>query len=112
MPPSQVRWISRYAGGRLILVVTVYDGERGLLTRSNCSRIHSREKRNRSTRAGSTNGRQVVEDVLGVDADVVLDEALAAQALEQGVGVLVGGQAHQPAERGGSDRSGSRATAP
>ena len=56
MPPSQVRWMRRYAGGRLIRVVMAYDGERGLLTRSNCSRIHSRLKRNESTRAGSTNG--------------------------------------------------------
>ena len=35
MPPSQVRWISRYDGGRLSLVATVKLGSRGLLSRSN-----------------------------------------------------------------------------
>ena len=56
MPPSQVRWMSRYDGGRFSLVAMVNDGSRGLLIRSNWVRIHSREKRNRSTRVGSAKG--------------------------------------------------------
>ncbi len=67
MPPSQVRWISRYAGGRLSLIAIVYDGSRGSLIRWNWVRIHSREKRKRSTLVGSTNGDEVVEQLAGVD---------------------------------------------
>ena len=66
MPPSQVRWMSRYDGGRLIRVVTAYDGERGLLTRSNwlahpvagepepldASRLHERVRGSRAPAAG------------------------------------------------------------
>ena len=57
-------------------------------------------------------GGQVVEDRLRVDLDPLLDEALAAQAVQQGVGVLVDGEPHQAAHRGRQRRSGSRATAP
>ena len=58
IPPTQVRWRSRYDGGRLSLIATVYAGSLGLLIRWNCPRIHSRVKRNRSSFVGSTNGER------------------------------------------------------
>ena len=48
--------MSRYDGGRLSFMPTVYAGSRGSLMRANWVRIHSRENRNRSTWVGSTNG--------------------------------------------------------
>ena len=56
MPPSHVRWMRRYDGGRFSFVATVYAGSLGLLMRLNWDRIHSRLNRNRSTLVGSTNG--------------------------------------------------------
>ena len=58
MPPSQVRWMRRYDGGRLSFIAIVYVGSRGLLMRWNCARIHSRVNRNLSTLVGSTNGER------------------------------------------------------
>ena len=101
MPPSQVRWMSRYDGGRLILVV---DGvRRGARVVDPLELLaHPVAGEAEPLDAGRLDERgEVVEDLLRVDVDVVLDEALAAQALEQRVGVLVGGQPHQPAQRGG-----------
>ena len=67
MPPSQVRWMRRYDGGRLSLVASVNAGTRGLLTRSNCARIHSRVKRNALDPRRLDEGREVVQDLLRVD---------------------------------------------
>ena len=58
MPPTQVRWMRRYDVGRLSLVATVNDGFRGLLTRSNCSRIQARVNVNVSWRVGSMKGER------------------------------------------------------
>ena len=56
--------MSRYDEGRFSLVAVVNAGLRGLLIRSNCSRIHARVNRNVSCRVGLDERRQVVEHVL------------------------------------------------
>ena len=100
MPPSHVRWMRRYAGGRLM---PGRDGvRRGARVVDALELLaHPLAVEAERVDAGRLDERrEVVEHLLRVDLDLVLDEALAAQPLQQEVGVAVGGQPHQPAQRG------------
>ena len=79
MPPSQVRWMSRYDGGRLSLIATVYVGSRGLLMRWNWV-AHPLPGEPEPLHLGRLDERrEVVEQQVGVEGDPVLDEPLLAQ---------------------------------
>ena len=99
--------------GRFSLVATVNAGLRGLLIRSNCSRIHARVNAERLVARGLDERREVVEHLLRVDPVIrVLDEPLRAQPRDELVGAALGASRISRPIADGSPRSGSRATAP
>ena len=99
MPPSQVRWISRYDGGRFSFMRDRVRRLPGVVDALEL-RAHPLPGEPELLHLGRLDERrEVVEQQVGVDPDPVLDEPLVAQAGHERLAVLDGGDPDQPAHR-------------